>query len=203
MWNPPRIGLIDTIDGGTRWIPLFAPTSIIRYDHMALNLALLYWGVGPDALKIGKDAIDVLAPNGTKITTIPLVDGQLLEVNWFSAWQSNLNPRIGFSDVYNYARMLAEPDEALRKKGQEFFAQFQGAVVLIGPVDTATPVKKPTPAPAPAKCPSPSFQFRAIIQRRTGIMHIKNTPITVSITPGGRVSKVRAPSAAAGMPVAL
>ncbi len=135
MWNPPRIGLIDTIDGGTRWIPLFAPTSIIRYDHMALNLALLYWGVGPDALKIGKDKIDVLAPNGSKITTIPLVDGQLLEVNWFSAWQSKLNPRIGFSTVYNYARMLADPDEAHRKTGQGFFAQFQGAVVLIGPVD--------------------------------------------------------------------
>jgi adenylate cyclase len=133
--NPPRIGLIDTLEGGTRWIPLFAPTSIKRYDHMALNLALLYWGVGPEALKIGPDRIDVTAPNGSKIATIPLVDGQLLEVNWFSAWLSDKNPRIGFSTVYNYAQMLADPDEAHRKNAQEFFNQFQGAVVLIGPVD--------------------------------------------------------------------
>ncbi|MDB6115411.1 MAG: adenylate/guanylate cyclase with Chase sensor, partial [Lacunisphaera sp.] len=135
MWNPPRVGLIDTLDGGTRWIPLFTPTSIKRYDHMALNLALLYWGVGPEALKIAADRIDVMAPNGSLITTIPLVDGQLLEVNWFSQWLSDKNPRIGFSTVYNYARMLADPNEAAQKNARDFFRQFQGAVVLIGPVD--------------------------------------------------------------------
>jgi len=135
MWNPPRIGLIDTLEGDTRWVPLFTPTAIKRYDHMALNLAMLYWGVGPEALKIDRDKIDVMAPNGSKITTIPLVDGQLLEVNWFSAWLSDKNPRIGFSTVYNYAKMLADQDESHRKNAQEFFRQFEGAVVLIGPVD--------------------------------------------------------------------
>ena len=135
VWSPPRVGLIDTLEGATRWIPLFAPTEVQRYDHMGLVLAMIYWGVGPDALKIGPDRIDVLAPNGSLITTIPLVDGQLLEVNWFSAWQSDKNPRIGFSTVYNYALMLADPDEAHRKNAQEFFNQFQGAAVLIGPVD--------------------------------------------------------------------
>ena len=135
MWNPPRIGLIDTLEGDTRWVPLFTPTAIKRYDHMALNLAMLYWGVGPEALKIDRDKIDVMAPNGSKITTIPLVDGQLLEVNWFSAWLSDKNPRIGFSTVYNYAQMLADQDESHRKNAQEFFRQFEGAVVLIGPVD--------------------------------------------------------------------
>ncbi|MBI2496462.1 MAG: CHASE2 domain-containing protein, partial [Opitutae bacterium] len=52
MWSPNRIGLIDTLDGGTRWVPMFAPTSVKRYDHMALNLALLYWGVDPNAVRV-------------------------------------------------------------------------------------------------------------------------------------------------------
>ena len=37
MWSPPRIGLIDTLRGDTRWIPLFAPTEVQRYDHMGLD----------------------------------------------------------------------------------------------------------------------------------------------------------------------
>ncbi|HLP25088.1 MAG TPA: adenylate/guanylate cyclase domain-containing protein, partial [Acidobacteriota bacterium] len=48
---------------------------------------------------------------------------------------SDKNPRTSFSVVYNYARMLTEEDEKARATAKEFFKQFQGAVVLIGPVD--------------------------------------------------------------------
>lgn len=135
MWRPPRIGLIDTLDGGTRWVPLFAPTSLQRYDHMALNLALLYWGVDPKTVRITPSAIEVPRPDGSLAMSIPLTDRQLLEINWFSPWLSPKNPRIGFSTVYNYTRMLDAEDEQARANAREFFSQFAGSVILIGPVD--------------------------------------------------------------------
>ncbi len=135
MWNPPRIGLIDTLEGGTRWVPMFAPTPVKRYDHMALNLAALYWGVSPNDFKITADSITVPAPNGGTRAVIPLIDQQLVEINWFSPWLSPMNPRTSFSIVYNYARMLKSENEKERASAEEFFTQFKDAVILIGPVD--------------------------------------------------------------------
>ena len=137
-WNPPRIGLIDTIDDGTRWVPLFAPTAMNvyeRYDHMALALALLYWGVDPAKVSISDTAIEVPNPAGGLLARIPLVDRQLLEVNWFSRWLSKKNPRESFANVLNYARALSSEKESERENAARFFQQFERSVVLIGPVD--------------------------------------------------------------------
>jgi adenylate cyclase len=137
-WNPGRVGLIDTLDGGTRWVPLFAPTDmnfVERYDHMALALALLYWGVDPGSIKITDSAIDIPAPDGSLLRRIPLTDRQLVEVNWFSPWRSPRNPRVSFAAVYVYASALKSEKESERATAEEFFKQFNGAVVLIGPVD--------------------------------------------------------------------
>ncbi|HEY4301921.1 MAG TPA: adenylate/guanylate cyclase domain-containing protein, partial [Candidatus Didemnitutus sp.] len=154
-WNPNRVGLIDTKDAGTRWVPMFAPTDMNfqeRYDHMALALALLYWGVDPNAVKVTPDAIEVPDAKGDGPRRIPLVDRQLVEINWFSSWQSPRNPRASFVDVYNYSRALKSAKESERKVAAEFFKQFAGSVVLVGPVDkllqdlAATPVD-PIPVP--------------------------------------------------------
>ncbi|MFI5336154.1 MAG: CHASE2 domain-containing protein [Opitutales bacterium] len=134
IWNPGRVGLIDTLDGGTRWVPLFAP-CIHRYDHMALALALLYWGVEPDKIRISDKVIEIPGKDGALLGRIPLTDKQTVEVNWFSSWDSDRNPRIGFSTAYQYAQMLRGTDAKGKAAALEFFKQFEGAVVLIGPVD--------------------------------------------------------------------
>jgi adenylate cyclase len=135
MWNPPRIGLIDTLDGATRWVPVFVPTGVKRYDHMSLALAAIYWGIDPATINVTSDAIVVPNPDGGVKATIPLIDQQLVEVNWFSPWISSTNPRVGFSEVFNYVRMLSDADEKIRENAAEFFRQFAGSIVLIGPVD--------------------------------------------------------------------
>jgi adenylate cyclase len=138
LWSPPRLGLIDTLNGGTQWVALFAPTStnaVQRFDHMALALALLYWDVPPEEVKITADAIEVPRADGSLRARIPLTDQQIVEVNWFSRWYSDKNPRISFSVVLGYAGLLAEGDDAQKQQAREFFAQFKDAVVLIGPVD--------------------------------------------------------------------
>ncbi len=144
MWRPPRIGLIDTVEGGTRWVPLFAP-GVKRFDHMALALAALYWGVNPATFKVTPGAIVVPNADGSTRAAIPLVDQQLVEINWFSPWLSPTNPRISFSVAYNYARMLKSDDEKARATATEFFRQFNDAVVLVGPVDPLLQDLAPTP----------------------------------------------------------
>ncbi len=138
LWSPPRVAHIDTLDGGTQWVALFAPTAtnaVQRFDHLALALALLHWGAEPEGVKITPNALEVSRPDGTPVATIPLTDGQIIEVNWFSRWLSDKNPRISFSTALAYAEALNAEDAPLRAKAQEFFQQFEGAVVLIGPVD--------------------------------------------------------------------
>lgn len=139
FWRPGTIGLIDTMDAGTRIVPAFTPTAVRPwpYRHMALELALLYWGLPEDAAKIFDNRIEITRPDGGRVATIPLQHGQLLEINWFSPWVSARNPRISFSAVYSYSQMLKSDNEDERKAAQAFFAQpdFRDAVVLIGPVD--------------------------------------------------------------------
>ncbi|MCF7687958.1 MAG: adenylate/guanylate cyclase domain-containing protein [Cephaloticoccus sp.] len=137
-WNPPNVGLIDTIDGGTRWVPLFAPSGVRTYYHLSLELARLYFGLGPDAIQVAGNTLELVRPDGSVVSHLPLKNGQLLEVNWFSAWLApENNPRIGFSTVYNYAEMLKSEDGTERISAEKFFAQpdWKDAVVLIGPTD--------------------------------------------------------------------
>jgi adenylate cyclase len=133
--RPPRIGLIDTEERGTRWVPLFAPTGVKRYDHLALYLALLYWDASPDDLQIHDDVIAVIGRDKRLITTIPLTYNQSVEINWFSRWLSPRNPRVSFSVAYIYAQMLESEKPEEREKAAQFFAQFTNSVVLIGPTD--------------------------------------------------------------------
>jgi adenylate cyclase len=138
LWSPPLIGLIDSLDGATRVVPAYAPTSIRTYLHMAVELARLHFDVKPEGVKISDDYIDLVREDGTQAAHIPIFDGQMIEINWFSPWMSPANnPRISFSTVYNYSEMLKSADEAERNAATQFFAQpdFKDAIVLIGPVD--------------------------------------------------------------------
>lgn len=138
-WTPPvAIGLIDTIGNGTRIVPLWAPNNTnIVYYHMAVQLARLYWGLPPDSIRLRNDTLQFVRPDGSVQRTIPLLRGQLLEVNWFNRWFSSHTAHVEFSTVYKYAEALVSKDPAEQALAREFFAQdeFREAVVLVGPVD--------------------------------------------------------------------
>jgi adenylate cyclase len=135
LWSPNFVGLIDTFEGGTRMVPAFAPTATRTYFHLSVELARLYLGLPPGSIRIEKDHLAFVRPDGSVMTTIPLRDGQLLEVNWFSRWESTANPRESFAAVYQAADLLESDDLALRAEGKEFLERFKDSVVLIGPVD--------------------------------------------------------------------
>ncbi len=138
IWNPPNVGLIDTIDNGTRVVPAWAPNNIGRtYYHMAFELARLYWGLPPGSIKVHGDRVDFVRPDGGLQTSVPVRNGQLIDINWFTQWRSPLSKHYEFSTLFKVADALAEGDAEDKKVAKDFFAEgaFQDAVVLVGPVD--------------------------------------------------------------------
>jgi adenylate cyclase len=142
--HPPMIGLIDTIDGGTRRVPLFARTQDGTFFHMGVELARLYWGLPRDAVQIS-DA-HLFLGDIKNLASVPLEKGRDLEVNWFTRWDSpERNPRASFSHVLVAGQMLESADADERAAATEFFKRFNDAVVLIGPVDPLLQDIAPTP----------------------------------------------------------
>ena len=138
LWEPSRIGLVDTLDGDARWVPAYIPTVTRTFRSMSIELALAYWGLTTDAVKTFDDHLDIVRPDGRRMASIPLRDRQLVEVNWFSAWNSpTRNPRFGFATVLKHAELLDGTKRGDHSRGQDFFAQpiFKDAIILIGLVD--------------------------------------------------------------------
>ena len=135
-YSPPGVALIDTVDGGTRWVRLYAPSAARTYYAMAVELARIYYGCDRNDIKVADDHLDLVRPDGSLAARIPLFKRQMLEINWFSQWvNAARNPNVGFSVVYRYSLLLDSDKPEERKSAEEFFAQFKDAVVLIGPTD--------------------------------------------------------------------
>lgn len=135
------IGLIDVdleASGGDvpRWVPLFAESIGPTFWHMAIQLACAELGVPPDSARRAGDFVEIVSPAGEVLRRIPVREGQILEANWFSAWAApGYNPHTSMADVLVAGSMLASEKESERAEATEYFKRFQGAVVLIGPVD--------------------------------------------------------------------
>lgn len=145
-----RVGLIDfdTEYGGDqvpRWVPMFAHTVNPTLYHLSLQLVLQSLGLDEQAVRIRDDRIDIVRHDGRPALTIPLREGQLVEVNWFSRWGNlALNPRVSLADVLGHERMLASPRPEERAAAEEYFAAFRGAIVLVGPTDSLLQDLAPT-----------------------------------------------------------
>ncbi len=134
-WNPPFIGMIDTMDHGTRVVPAYALTATRPFFHISLELARLYWGLPPGSLKIAGDEIHFVRPGGELVSRVPLRDRQFVEVNWFTKWHSSHTAHTEFAELYQFAEALRSDDPEMVAAAKEHFAAFKDAVVLIGPVD--------------------------------------------------------------------
>lgn len=149
VFTPPLVGLIDTLDGDTRRVPLYAAAEERSYYHISLELARLYFGVKPDGIRVASDKIELVRPDGTLAQTIPLINGQMLDINWFSPWINPGNPRFPIVGIYGVAQALKSQNPEERKLGAEAFAEiaedFRDAIVLIGPVDPLMQDLAPTP----------------------------------------------------------
>jgi adenylate cyclase len=146
---PPIVGLIDTIDNGTRAVPAWVPVGRdgSRFFHLGFQLARLYWGLPPAGLKVNGDHVEFRKADGTLQAAVPLRDGQLFDLNWFTAWRSPQVEHFSFSTMHQLALAATEGDADEKKIAADFFAEhgFRDAVVLIGPTDPLFQDLGPTP----------------------------------------------------------
>jgi adenylate cyclase len=146
-----RVGLIDVDEGyGSdavpRWVPLFAHTLSPTFYNLSLQLALLDAGLDEDAVEIFDDRIDLVDHGGVLRGTIPLVERQLVEVNWFSRWRNDeLNPRESLADVLLYQKDLTSEHSDERQFALRWFERFKDAIILVGPTDLLLQDLAPTP----------------------------------------------------------
>ena len=182
------VGLIDVDyeyggDEVPRWVPLFAQTPNPTYYHLSLKLVLIELGLTDDAVRVSADTLDLVRPDGSLATSIPLQDRQLLEVNWFSRWENaELNPRVSLADVLLYQRDLTDEKPEVRAAAQEFFKPFAEALILIGPVDPLLQDLAPTPfnnSPVP-KVGLHGNLIKTMISGQF-LRHVSE-PVTVAIT---------------------
>jgi adenylate cyclase len=145
------IGLIDidfeyAEDQVPRWAPLFAESSITTFWHLSLQLACIELGLPPGSFRRDGDFLDIVAPDGKVVRHIPLTEQQLLEVNWFSKWDTHeYNPRSSMADVLLAGEGLQSEKPEERAEAEAYFKRFAGATVLIGPVDPMLQDLAPTP----------------------------------------------------------
>ena len=128
-----QIGLIDTAGEAVRWVPFFARTEFQTYLPMGLKLFLIARGLDESAVDIQKDKMVISGADNRPILQIPLSFGQLVEPNWFAAWEDN--PQAGIASVIEFDRMAREGDEQDKARAEKFFAALNGAIILIGPTD--------------------------------------------------------------------
>lgn len=138
LYTPPvAVGLIDSLRNGTRAVAAWAPSNLGPYYHMSVQLARLYWDLGREGVRVREGALEFIRPDGTLVRSVPLVDGQVLEVNWFTRWYSPRTPHDEFARALIFAEGLKSDDAKERAEAKEYFANpaFKDAVVLVGPVD--------------------------------------------------------------------
>lgn len=138
LYTPPvAVGLIDSLNNGTRVVAAWAPSNVVPYYHMSVQLARLYWGLERDGVRVRDNTLEFVRPDGSLVQSLPLIDGQVLEINWFTAWYSPRTPHDEFARALVYAEDLKSDNAADRTKAKQYFANpdFKDAVVLVGPVD--------------------------------------------------------------------
>ncbi len=153
-----QMGLINTdekLSGGhvSRWVPMFAETyrdfvsfgKTFTYYQIALQMARVSHSLQPDSIKSYDDRIELVDAEGNILLDIPLWGKQMLEVNYFSKWLSEKNPRYGMYTVAQAFVRLSEGDDEQKAEAERFFSEFNDAIVLIGPTDPLLQDIAPTP----------------------------------------------------------
>lgn len=153
-----QMGLINTdekLSGGhvSRWVPMFAEAyrdfgpfdKIFTYYQIALQLARVNYGLPPDSIKRYDDRIELVDETGNALLNIPLWGKQMVEVNYFSKWISEKNPRYGMYTVAQAFIRLSEGDEKQKAEAERFFSDFNDAIVMIGPTDPLLQDIAPSP----------------------------------------------------------
>ena len=112
----------------------------------SLGLILAYQGLAPAiAVRHFDDRLEITDYSDNLLFEIPLVHKQMVEINWFTHWKSPLNPRVSMLDVLGTFDKWVDGSEEDKIVAEEWFGQFENAIVLVGPTDPFLQDLAPTP----------------------------------------------------------
>lgn len=148
--NGGNLGLVNIAyqysPGSTpRWLPMFVDTPQRRYLELGLEMLRVFYGVPKDNVEISPDSILLRSETGHPILKVPLTDSQLLEVNWFSAWISEKNPRVSLKSVVEAVERIEHGSQEQELLARHYLKRFEGSIVLIGAVDPLLNDLRPEP----------------------------------------------------------
>ena len=116
------------------------------FYNLSIELALRYLGLDEKNVHRTDDALHIMGNDGKELLTIPLREKQLVEVNWFTKWDNpDLNPRCSGISVLANMNFIETGSPADKVRAEIFFKRFEGAIVLLGPVDPILHDLAPTP----------------------------------------------------------
>ncbi|ADE54878.1 adenylate/guanylate cyclase domain-containing protein [Coraliomargarita akajimensis] len=141
-----RFRLVDQDGFPTDSIPRYSEQRLLT---LGLEVFLAAHGLGPDAVEVDGDTL-LIWNEGELFRRIPLIQGQSIEVNWFEGWNTKLGtPHTSMAEVLERAHWMAaahrDGDVKTRTEHEDWFEQFKGKVVFIGPVDATLKDIAPTP----------------------------------------------------------
>lgn len=175
-----RVGLIDVVGDGVRYVPVFAQAQGQAYWTMAVQLALIHFALPQSALEIGESAVELREGGGRVVARLPLLAGQFVEPNWFSPWYSVQNPRASVVAVLENARLAAEGTAEEKARAARFFEAFRDAIVLVGPTDPM--LKDVSPAPLNHGHAVPRVSLHGnLLKTIVGDRHLWRPPVWVNV----------------------
>lgn len=143
-----KIGVSDFILQDTTGKEIARLPKVVErtFYSFALELFLAANGLDNQAITRNYEELAVWNHQGQAIARIPLTNGQLLGVNWFSRWDSPAyNPSAGVEDLYRHFHNYQLGAGRGYEEAKEFFSMLEGAIVLVGPTDPSLDELVPTP----------------------------------------------------------
>ena len=138
-----NVSVSTNVEDVVRWLPLYARTQEgIFYNiglealHQLLNPngTMDIYGDDSEAEKYDdRHVILLLDKDIAVIRKIPLQERQLLEINWFSAWDNPADKKLSVESVISNFDVLESANSSYLKKNEAeaFFRKFDNAIVFL------------------------------------------------------------------------
>ncbi|MGF1450797.1 MAG: CHASE2 domain-containing protein [Opitutales bacterium] len=126
-----------------------------RFFTFSLEIVLRHLGLGHEHVEVTEERLTVRDEFGDVVVQVPLINGQEMEINWFSPWH-DISAGAGMANPYNPQDSIATikqhlinardaQDPKIRERAEAYLERFEGAIVMIGPTDPLLQDLAPTP----------------------------------------------------------
>ncbi len=125
-----------------------------RFYAFSLEMALKYLGLTHEQVEVTKNYLTVKDDTGKVRIRAPLIEEQMIEINWFSPWhdtdagfdlKNRYNPQASVAKITQQLYNYHEGEGEVKAEAVEYLKQFEGAMVMIAPTGALLQDLAPSP----------------------------------------------------------